>query len=73
MRRPRGSAVFPLVVSELLDLGAVVLHDEDLAVGLRRICIEHFVPRLQPTLALIPGSSMESAYGFSFGLTVRSD
>ena len=35
-RLPRGAAIFPLVVCELLYLGTVGAHDEDLAVGLRR-------------------------------------
>lgn len=35
MRLPRRSTVFPLVVGELFDLGAIVLHDENFAIGLR--------------------------------------
>jgi hypothetical protein len=43
VRLPRRTAVFPLVIGELFDLGAIVLHDEDLTVGLRGVAIECFV------------------------------
>lgn len=43
MGLPGRRAVFPLVVSELLDLGAVVVHDKDLAVRLRIIREQHFI------------------------------
>jgi hypothetical protein len=36
VRLPGGSALLPLVIGKLLHLGAVIAHDEDLAVGLRR-------------------------------------
>jgi serine/threonine protein phosphatase PrpC len=42
-RLPRGRAFFPLVVCELFDLRAVVTHDEDLPIRLRRIRISHLV------------------------------
>ena len=42
-RLPRGAAIFPLVIGELLYVGTVVAHDEDLAVGLRRAGIDRFV------------------------------
>jgi len=48
MRLPRRSAVFPLVIGELLDLGTVILHHEDLTVGLRRACLEGFVLEPHP-------------------------
>jgi|ERR1700677_2959873 hypothetical protein len=42
-RLPRGSAFFPLVIGELFDLSAVVAHDEDFAVRLRRSDQHNFV------------------------------
>jgi hypothetical protein len=42
-RLPRGAAIFPLVIGELLYVGTVVAHDEDLAVGLRRAGVDRFV------------------------------
>jgi hypothetical protein len=42
-RLPSRSAFFPLVVGELLDVGAVVTHHENLPVRLRRIRVRHLV------------------------------
>ena len=42
-RLPRGRAFFPLVVCALFDLRAVVTHDKDLPIRLRRIRISHLV------------------------------
>ena len=44
---PRG-AFFPLVVGELLDVGAVVTHHENLPVGLWRIRISNLVLETHP-------------------------
>src|SRR5579863_271530 len=40
---PGGAAFFPLIVSELLNVGAVGVHHEDLAVGLRRPGVKRLV------------------------------
>src|SRR4051794_23678731 len=45
---PAGSSFLPLVVGELLDAGAIVAHDENLAVRLRRIRVDHFVLEAHP-------------------------
>jgi hypothetical protein len=42
-RLPGGSPVFPLVVRDLLDVGSVVPHHEQFAVGLRRIRVNPFI------------------------------
>ena len=42
-RLPGGSPVFPLVVRDLLDIGSVVPHHEQFAVGLRRIRVNPFI------------------------------
>lgn len=59
VRLPGDCALFPLVVRELLDLGAITLHDEDLTVGLRRPCVEGFV--VNPILELV--NTMRSPSG----------
>src|SRR5208283_5976546 len=45
---PRGSAVFPLVIGELLDTGAVVPHNEQFPIGLRRIRVHDLVFEAHP-------------------------
>src|ERR1035437_10084054 len=45
---PGGSALFPLVVGELLNAGAVVAHHENLAIGLRRIGVGNFILEAHP-------------------------
>src|SRR5271165_6818307 len=47
-RLPGGSALFPLVVGELLHTGAVVAHHENLAIGLRRIGVGNFILEAHP-------------------------
>src|SRR6202521_815418 len=47
-RLPGGSAIFPLVIGELFDLCAVIAHEEDFAVGLRRAGVERFVFESHP-------------------------
>src|SRR6478752_2413409 len=47
-RLPRRRAIFPLVVGELLHVAAVVAHHEQLAVGLRRVRVDHFVLESHP-------------------------
>src|SRR5712692_4787078 len=42
-RLPGGSPVLPLVVRDLFDMGSVVPHHEQFAVGLRRIRVNPFI------------------------------
>jgi hypothetical protein len=53
-RLPGGSPVFPLVVRDLLDMGSVVPHHEQFAVGLRRIRVNpsSLKPILEPANAI---------------------
>ena len=47
-RLPGRRAIFPLVVGELLHVGAVVAHHEQLAVRLRRVRVDHLVLEAHP-------------------------
>jgi hypothetical protein len=47
-RLPRRRSLFPLIVRELLNVRSIGAHDEDLAVGLRRVGVHRFVLESHP-------------------------